>query len=115
MHTHTHTSQESSATAIYTRQASSASVALDIGDGVGALIIYPSEHYRGLEIEISRADELGHRVHTGVHDRATHNGTVLTAIFGSLEAGEYVIWAQESPDGEPVSVLDGEVTETRLG
>ena len=35
--------------------ASSASVALDIGGGRGALIIYPSERYRGLEIEISAA------------------------------------------------------------
>ena len=33
------------------RHASSASVALDIGEGRGALIIYPSERYRGTEIE----------------------------------------------------------------
>jgi hypothetical protein len=113
MQTHTH--EDAVATAIRTRQATSASVALDIGDGRGALVIYPSEHYRGLEIEISQADALDRRVHTGVHDRATHAGSVLTAIFGSLEAGEYVIWADESTEGESVTVIDGEVTEIRLG
>ncbi len=70
--------------------ASSASVALDIGGGRGALIIYPSERFRGLEIEISAADGDRHRVHTGVHDRRSQNGSVLTAIFGSLPAGRYV-------------------------
>ena len=67
--------------------ASSASVALDIGGGRGALIIYPSERYRGLEIEISAADGDGRRVHTGVHERSSDAGSMLTAIFGSLPAG----------------------------
>src|SRR5579863_10254056 len=72
--------------------ASSGSVALDLGGGRGALIIYPSERYRGLEIEISAVDGDGHRVHTGVHERRSNVGSRLTAIFGSLPAGEYVIW-----------------------
>ena len=57
-------------------------VALDIGPGRGALIIYPDERYRGLEIEITDTDG-GHRVHTGVHDREAGSGVVLTAVFGS--------------------------------
>jgi hypothetical protein len=95
--------------------ASSASVALDIGGGRGALIIYPSERYRGLEIEIGAAtDGDGARVHTGVHERSSAAGATLTAIFGSLPAGEYVVWADERTRGETVTVRDGAVAETHL-
>jgi hypothetical protein len=93
---------------------SSASVALDIGAGRGALVIYPDERYRGSEIEISRLDGDGRRVHTGVHDRHTRGGAILTAIFGSLPAGDYVIWADASTEGPCVSVPDGAVAEVHL-
>ncbi len=94
--------------------APSASVALDIGEGRGALVIYPDERYREREIEISRTDGAGHRVHTGVHDRSTGSGSVLTAIFGSLEAGEYVVWADSDIEGPVVNVAEAGVTEVTL-
>jgi hypothetical protein len=94
--------------------ASSASVALDIGGGRGALIIYPSERYRGLEIEISAAGGDGHRVHTGVHERSSGSRSMLTAIFGSLAAGEYVIWEDEATEGDTVTVPDGAVAEVHV-
>jgi hypothetical protein len=96
------------------RQASSASLALDIGGGRGALVIYPSERFRGREIEISGARGTGHRVHTGVHDRATHAGSILTAVFGSLAAGDYVVWVDASTAGPAVTVPDGAVVELSL-
>jgi hypothetical protein len=94
--------------------ASSASVALDIGGGRGALIIYPGERYRGLEIEISPVDGDGHRVHTGVHERSSDAGSRLTAIFGSLPAGQWVLWADQATMGETVTVPDGAVAEVHL-
>ena len=94
--------------------APSASVALDIGEGRGALVIYPSERYRGTEIEISRADGDGRRVHTGVHERSTEAGSKLTAIFGSLESGEYIVWADESTARTTVTVSEAAVTELFL-
>ena len=117
---HTPTTQHSHAGQLQSREtgigtpASSASVALDIGGGRGALIIYPSERYRGLEIEISAADGDGHRVHTGVHDRSSSAGSTLTAIFGSLPAGQYVIWEDEATRGDTVTVTDGAVVEVHL-
>jgi hypothetical protein len=90
--------------------ASTASVALDIGDGRGALVIYPAERFRGSEIEIDPVDGSTPRTHTGVHERSTHAGSILTAIFGSLPAGDYVI----CDSGEQVTIRDGEVTELRL-
>jgi hypothetical protein len=94
--------------------AACASVALDIGAGSGALILYPSEHLRGREIEISRLDGHEHRVHTGVHERTTQARSRLTAIFGSLPAGEYVVWEDAITAGPVVIVPDGAVTEIRL-
>lgn len=92
----------------------SATVALDIGADRGALVIYPDDRYRGLEIEISPTDEDRPRVHTGVHARDTQAGPVLTAIFGSLRAGEYVVWADEDTAGPTVSVPAGAVAEVWL-
>ena len=95
-------------------QAASASVALDIGPGRGALVIYPHDRYKGCEIEISAVDGDGRRVHTGVHERATHAGLMLTAIFGSLTAGDYVVWRDAGTAGPTVTVAEGEIAELRL-
>jgi hypothetical protein len=92
----------------------SATVALDIGAGRGALVIYPDDRYRGREIEISRTDA-GRRVHTGVHERMTAGGPVLTAIFGSLPEGDYRVWADAQTPGPAVSVPEGAVAELQLG
>jgi hypothetical protein len=94
--------------------APAASVALDIGAGRGALVIYPHEHYRGQEIEISRLDGDGRRVHTGVHERPTMAGSTLTAIFGSLPDGEYVVWADTETAGPTITVPEGSVAELHL-
>ena len=94
--------------------AACASVALDIGAGSGALILYPSERFRGREIEISRADGHGHRVHTGVHERTTRERSILTAIFGSLPGGDYVVWEDAATAGPVVTVAAGAVAEVTL-
>ncbi len=94
-------------------QAASGSVALDIGAGRGALVIYPHEGYRDREIEISRVEE-ERRVHTGVHERATQAGSILAAIFGSLPAGDYLIWADASTPGPVVSVPEAAIAELTL-
>jgi hypothetical protein len=99
--------------------ATCASVALDIGDGRGALILYPSERFRGREIEISRADGTGplppRRVHTGVLERRADARSSLTAIFGSLPAGDYQVWEDRATPGPVVTVPEGAVAEVKLG
>ncbi|MGZ4165808.1 MAG: phospholipase [Solirubrobacteraceae bacterium] len=96
------------------QHAPTASVALDIGAGHGALIIYPGERYRGAEIEISRVGGDGRRIHTGVHERATEAGSKLTAIFGSLAEGDWVVWGDAATARTTVSVSEGSVTELFL-
>ena len=93
--------------------APSASVTLDIGPGRGALVIYPAERFREREIEISRVGE-AHRVHTGVHERATHAGSKLTAIFGSLPSGDYHVWEDTERCATRVVIGEGSVAEIVL-
>ena len=94
--------------------AASASVALDIGTEKGALVIYPAERFRGREIEVSLEHADGHRVHTGVHERTTQAGSMLTAVFGSLPAGDYVVWESDTSPGATVAIRPGVVSEIRL-
>ena len=94
--------------------AASASLALDIGTEAGALVIYPAERFRGREIEISHEHGHGHRVHTGVHERTTRAGSLLTAVFGSLPAGDYLVWETDTQPASTVAVHAGVVTEMRL-
>lgn len=95
-----------------------ASVALDIGAGCGALVLYPGERFRGREIEISRPLSGGRdqprRVHTGVHERRVETASILTAIFGSLPAGDYVVWEDATTPGPVVTVPAGSVAEVSL-
>jgi hypothetical protein len=94
--------------------AASASLALDIGTERGALVIYPAERFRGREIEISLEDGHGPRVHTGVHERASQAGAMLTAVFGTLPAGDYVVWETDVKPATTVAIRAGVVTEIRL-
>jgi hypothetical protein len=94
-------------------RAPAGSVTLDIGAGRGALVIYPSERFRDREIEISRVGE-ARRMHTGVHERPTQSGSVLTAIFGSLATGEYRVWEDATRCATGVVVGDGAVAEIVL-
>lgn len=104
MHTHE---------AVELAPAAPCSVAIDVGGGRGALVLYPSERFRGREIEISRVDDAC-RVHTGVHDRSTQTQSQLTAIFGSIPAGEYIIWEDGATEGPVITVPDGAVAELYL-
>jgi hypothetical protein len=92
-----------------------AGVAVEVGPGLGALLIHPGERFRGLEIEISPAgDPAAPRVHTGVHERRTLTSSALTAIFGSLPSGDYVVWEDADTAGPVVTVPEGAVAELRL-
>lgn len=94
--------------------ASCASVAIEVGGGHGALVLYPSERFRDLESEISPAPGEGPRVHTGVHARTTASRARLTAIFGSLPEGEYAIWEDEVTPGPLVAIRGGLIVELVL-
>ena len=94
--THRHTDDVGS------QHASSASVALDIGAGRGALVIYPAERYRDREIEISRVDGDGRRVHTGrARARDARGLDADRDLRQPRRPASYVVWADATGRGRP--------------
>ncbi len=84
---------------------------VDVGPGVGALVIYTGEDLRSQEIEISPVSNDAKRMHTDVLRRKTAGGYVFAAVFGSLVEGEYRLWHPSRPSPVPVRIAGGEVTE----
>ncbi|HXX60766.1 MAG TPA: hypothetical protein VEI48_05710 [Candidatus Sulfotelmatobacter sp.] len=83
---------------------------LDIGDDVGALILYTDAGYAEREIEVSlEGDE--HRTHTAIHERRSGAGTVYAGIYPELRAGRYRIWADRPGLVDRVTIVGGEVAE----
>lgn len=87
------------------------SVVLDLGDGIGVLILDAPAELNGWEIEISRADggSLVRHTHSQVRERATAAGTSYAAVYVSLPAGEYIVWRDEDSPAGRVSVRGGQV------
>src|SRR5689334_8883378 len=84
---------------------------VDIGEDVGALIIYCRPELRGVQIDISLRGREWQRVHTDVLERRANNQPVFAALFYALPVGDYVIWGNGGePIGE-VTVSGGLVTE----
>jgi hypothetical protein len=84
---------------------------LDIGDDVGALIIYCRPELRGKQIDVSLRGYEWQRTHTDVLERRANNRATFAALFLSLLVGDYVIWGNGSePIGE-VTITGGQVTE----
>jgi len=84
---------------------------VDVGPGVGALVIYAGDEMRGQEIEISPAGNDSQRVHTDVLRRRTARGHVFAAVFGSLAEGRFHLWHESRSDPVAVEIVGGEVTE----
>ena len=86
-------------------------IVLDLGDGIGALIVHADAALAGREIEVERL-ESGQRTHTEVHRRYVDGGTVFAGVFPELEEGPYLLLNRESVP-RCVTIRGGEVTETR--
>jgi hypothetical protein len=83
-------------------------VVLDIGQDIGALVIYTREDLRGKEIEVSTKGDETKRTHTAVHERKVNGRTLFAGVFLALPAGDYIIWSHPSAE---VSIVGGHVAE----
>jgi hypothetical protein len=88
----------------------SASVILDIGGDVGALIVYTKEELLGREVEVSRKSNAARRTHTDVLERRVQGRLVYAAVFAELPAGDYTLWKNNQPDDE-VTIAGGGIAE----
>src|ERR1700722_7593341 len=83
-----------------------AAVVLDIGDGIGAVVIDTPPAMEGSEIEIRRVGTEWRGVHTAVRARLIPTGTQYAAVFGSLAEGRYDLRVRGDLDESPVLSLD---------
>jgi hypothetical protein len=85
-------------------------VVLELGPGVGALILHTPVELDGREIEISPDDQGGRRTHSQVRPRHMTTGTRYAAVYPDLPAGPYTVWADEQSTAGRVVVAGGRVT-----
>jgi hypothetical protein len=83
---------------------------LDIGGGAGALLVVVPAALLGTEPEVSPVDRPDVRTHTGVHERSIAGVSVPVALFPSLDAGMWILWAEGPCATRQVEIVDGEVT-----
>jgi hypothetical protein len=84
------------------------SVVLDIGQDIGALIIYTGPELHGREIEVSPCGSMT-RVHVEVLERRINGRAVFAAVFPRLRAGDYDIWENRANPSGAVTIVGGEV------
>jgi hypothetical protein len=83
-------------------------VVLDIGEDLGALVLYTRPELHGCEIELSPRGDPAARVHSAVLERSFNGRTVFVAVYPELRPGEYDVW-HESP--RTVTITAGAVAE----
>lgn len=86
-------------------------VVLDIGDNIGALMIYTQPALRNREIEVSPKGEDTRRTHTEVLERRVNGQTVFVAIFPELLAGHYTLWGNATRSAGEITIVGGEIAE----
>jgi hypothetical protein len=86
-------------------------VVLDIGDDIGALIIYTDATMLGTEVEISPTGQDGCRTHKDVLQREINGRPVYTAVFDKLREGNYTLWVDDAPHFRDVAITGGVVAE----
>lgn len=88
-----------------------ADVVLDIGEGVGALVLYTNSELAGQEIEISPKGKDLARAHTAVHERRVLGRAVFAGVFSELPEGDYRIWTEEPRAVTEFTIVGGQITE----
>jgi hypothetical protein len=89
-------------------------VMLDLGPGVGALVLRTGPDLHGAEIELSPAGRDGDRSHKQVHERPVAGRPLYGAVFDRLPAGEYTLWLDGLPLRREVAVAGEAVTDISL-
>jgi len=85
---------------------------LDIGEDIGALVIYTREELRGKEIQVSlKGTHAATMVHTAIWERRFNGRTMFAGIYPSLPTGDYIIWTHPSRE---ITIVGGSVAEVDL-
>jgi len=86
-------------------------VVLDLGEGVGALIVHTDPELLGVEVEISPSHDDGDRQHKEVLQRSMGPVTASVLVYDNLPEGDYTLWVDGEPWARGVHVDGGRVAE----
>jgi hypothetical protein len=86
-------------------------VVLEIGEGVGALIVHTDPDMHGVEVEISPSVDDTRRSHKEVLERSIGSRPAYTAVFDRLPEGSYTLWTAGVPRARGVAVAGGQITQ----
>jgi hypothetical protein len=86
-------------------------VVLNIGAGVGALLIHTPGALHGREIEVSPVADAARRTHAAVRARYVRGGVCWCVVIDGLPAGRYVVWRDPVTPLSEVDVPGGAVAE----
>lgn len=89
----------------------SGSVVLNVGPGIGALVLYVRADLDRREIEISsHATPVSPRTHSQVRERRAGSSVQYAAVYPDLAAGDYTIWRNATTVLGVVTIHGGHVT-----
>ena len=88
------------------------SVILELGEGIGALVLVTPPDLNGHEIEISPSAG-GARTHSLVRKRQTAARTSYAAVYPALPEGDYIIWREDGAPAGQVTIRGGEASRFR--
>jgi hypothetical protein len=113
-HDHDHAHDHSARRETRLAPSGQGTVVLDIGEGIGALVVHTPSELCGIEIEIARRGEANAFVHTEVRERVLPEGSVYAGVFVALDEGDYTLLdiAEHAP--RDVTIESGRVTEVVL-
>jgi hypothetical protein len=86
-------------------------VMLNIGAGIGALIIHTPAGLHGHEIEVSPVTDPTVRTHAAVRARYVHGGVCWSVVIDGLPEGRYVVWRDPVTPLNEIDVPGGAVAE----
>lgn len=89
-------------------------VVFDIGDDVGALIVYLDDAFEGTEVPIEWDRDPAKDVHTGVWRRNLGADSVVVAVYPELIEGRYLVPALGGHASRNVDIVGGQVAEIDL-
>ena len=110
MHDHTHP-HDSHHHETYADHPHSRHVVLELGDGIGALIVHTDPELLGAEVEISPSGDDANRSHKEVLERVTEGGSAHVLVFDNLAEGGYTLWIGGVPTTRDVRVAGGAIAE----
>ena len=86
-------------------------VVLNIGAGIGALVVHTPGSLHGHEIEVSPVADPAARKHAAVRARFVSGGVSFAMVVDGLPAGRYTVWRDPVTPIAEVDVPDGGVGE----